>query len=83
MTKAYHSGYLFITVVFGVQVKIRYANNTNETFVFHGPNAADERPGPVKLTEPYFDCDRSNKWSVPAITPVGKHPACLKGVVLV
>ncbi|XP_050701571.1 uncharacterized protein LOC126987957 [Eriocheir sinensis] len=52
------------------QVKIRYANNTNETFVFHGPNAADEKPGPVKLTRPYFDCDRSNKWSVPAITPV-------------
>lgn len=52
------------------QVKIRYANNTNETFVFHGPNAPDEDPGPVKFTRPYFDCGRSNKWSVPAITPV-------------
>lgn len=51
------------------QVRIRYANNTNETYVFHGPNAPEENPGPVKFTRPYFDCGRSNKWSVPAITP--------------
>ncbi|KAK3876401.1 hypothetical protein Pcinc_018813 [Petrolisthes cinctipes] len=57
------------------QVKIRYANNTNETYVFHGPNAPDEDPGPVKFTRPYFDCGRSNKWSFPAITPVADlHP---------
>ncbi|KAF2348435.1 hypothetical protein FHG87_020808 [Trinorchestia longiramus] len=52
------------------QVKIRYANNTNETYVFHGPNAADEKPGPVKFSRPYYDCRRSNKWSVPAISPI-------------
>jgi len=52
------------------QVKIRYANNTNETYVFHGPNAADETPGPVKLGRPYFDCGRSEKWSFPAMSPV-------------
>ncbi|KAK7069808.1 hypothetical protein SK128_015419 [Halocaridina rubra] len=51
------------------QVKIRYSNNTNETYVFHGPNAPDETPGPVKFTRPYYDCGRSNKWSLPAITP--------------
>uniref|UniRef100_A0A6A7FUN2 G-protein coupled receptor 158 n=1 Tax=Hirondellea gigas TaxID=1518452 RepID=A0A6A7FUN2_9CRUS len=52
------------------QVRIRYANNTNETYVFHGPNAADETPGPVKLGIPYFDCGRSDKWILPASSPV-------------
>jgi hypothetical protein len=55
-----------------IQVKIRYANNTNETYVFHGPNAADENPGPVKFNRPYYDCGRSNKWSVPAVSPIGQ-----------
>ena len=53
------------------QVKIRYANNTNETYVFHGPNAPDEPIGPVKLGQPYYDCGRSDKWSVPAMSPIG------------
>lgn len=52
------------------QVQIRYANNTNETFTFHGPPGADEEPGPVKWTRPYFDCGRSNKWLVAAVTPI-------------
>uniref|UniRef100_A0A182M7C6 GPR158/179 extracellular domain-containing protein n=1 Tax=Anopheles culicifacies TaxID=139723 RepID=A0A182M7C6_9DIPT len=52
------------------QVEIRYANNTNETFTFHGPPGADEDPGPVKFTKPYFDCRRSNKWLVAAVTPI-------------
>lgn len=52
------------------QVKIRYANNTNETFTFHGPPGADEIPGPVKWTEPYFDCGRSNRWLVAAVVPI-------------
>nr|CAD7260338.1 unnamed protein product [Timema shepardi] len=99
------------------QVEIRYANNTNETFTFHGPPAlsnlvevglnpsrnrvrceqetdqgqtqqawnmiwlvssqlgslrvgADEFPGPVKWTRPYFDCGRSNKWLVAAVVPI-------------
>lgn len=52
------------------QVEIRYANNTNETFTFHGPPGADEVPGPVKWTQPYFDCGRSNKWLVSAVAPV-------------
>lgn len=52
------------------QVEIRYANNTNETFTFHGPPGADEDPGPVKFTKPYFDCRRSNKWLVSAVVPI-------------
>ncbi|KAH0946160.1 hypothetical protein HN011_002366 [Eciton burchellii] len=52
------------------QVEIRYANNTNETFTFHGPPGADEYPGPVKWTRPYFDCGRSNRWIVAAVSPV-------------
>lgn len=52
------------------QVEIRYANNTNETFTFHGPPGADENPGPVQFTRPYFDCSRSNRWLVAAVTPI-------------
>lgn len=52
------------------QVEIRYANNTNETFTFHGPPGADENPGPIKWTRPYFDCGRSNKWLVAAVVPI-------------
>lgn len=52
------------------KVQIRYANNTNETYTFHGPPAADETPGPVKWTRPYFDCGRSNKWLVSAVVPI-------------
>ncbi|XP_053605432.1 uncharacterized protein LOC128672355 [Plodia interpunctella] len=52
------------------QVEIRYANNTNETFTFHGPPGNDEVPGPVNWTRPYFDCGRLNKWLVGATSPV-------------
>ncbi|XP_071438971.1 uncharacterized protein [Hetaerina americana] len=52
------------------KVEIRYANNTNETFTFHGPPGADEYPGPVKWTRPYFDCERSNEWIIGAVVPI-------------
>ncbi|CAH0547508.1 unnamed protein product [Brassicogethes aeneus] len=52
------------------QIEIRYANNTNETYTFHGPPGADENPGPVKWTRPYFDCGRSNRWMVAAVVPI-------------
>ncbi|XP_017757160.1 PREDICTED: uncharacterized protein LOC108548632 [Eufriesea mexicana] len=52
------------------QVEIRYANNTNETFTFHGPPGADEYPGPVSWTRPYYDCGRSNRWLVAAVVPI-------------
>jgi len=51
-------------------VRIRYFNNTNATFSFHGPRGADENPGPVKFTRPYFDCGRSNTWKVAAVVPI-------------
>ncbi|CAG7835947.1 unnamed protein product [Allacma fusca] len=51
-------------------IEIRYSNNTNETFTFHGPPGADETPGPIKWTRPYFDCGRSNKWIVGATAPI-------------
>ena len=49
---------------------LRYANNTNATFSFHGPRGADEDPGPVKWIRPYFDCGRSNEWKFAAAVPV-------------
>ena len=51
-------------------VRIRYFNNTHATFSFHGPRGADENPGPVKFTRPYFDCGRSNTWKVAAVVPI-------------
>lgn len=51
-------------------VQITYANGTNETFVWHGPPAASDTPGPVKWTRPYFDCGRSNKWIIGATVPI-------------
>jgi len=51
-------------------VQIRYANNTNVTFSFHGPRGADETPGPVKWIRPYFDCGRSNTWKFAAVVPI-------------
>ena len=51
-------------------IRIRFANNTNVTFSFHGPPGADEFPGPVKYTRPYFDCGRSNVWKFAAAVPI-------------
>ena len=48
----------------------RYANNTNATFSFHGPPGAEEYPGPVNWTRPYFDCGRSNTWKFAAVVPI-------------
>lgn len=52
------------------QVTIRYADDRNVTSVFFGPPGADDTPGPVKFTRPYFDCGRSNKWLVAAVVPI-------------
>ena len=38
------------------------------TFSF--PSGADEEPGPVKWTRPYFDCGRSNEWKFAAVVPI-------------
>ena len=40
---------------------------------FDGPFfilGADENPGPVKWTRPYFDCGRSNEWKFAAVVPI-------------
>lgn len=50
--------------------QITYSNGTNETFVWHGPPAASDNPGPVKWNSPYYDCDRSNKWVYGATVPI-------------
>uniref|UniRef100_T1JXN6 GPR158/179 extracellular domain-containing protein n=2 Tax=Tetranychus urticae TaxID=32264 RepID=T1JXN6_TETUR len=50
--------------------KIFHANGFNETFTFHGPPHASDTPGPVAWTQPYYDCERSNKWVVSATSPI-------------
>lgn len=51
-------------------VKIISNSGSEETFIFHGPPHPADNPGPVKWTQPYFDCDRSNKWILGATSPV-------------
>lgn len=51
-------------------VQITYANDSSETFVWHGPPAASDIQGPIKWNKPYFDCERSNKWIYGATAPV-------------
>ncbi|XP_061196658.1 uncharacterized protein LOC133204933 [Saccostrea echinata] len=51
-----------------------FTQNTFEGFNFFGPN----NPGtndpidrlPVRFTRPYFDCGKSNKWVVSAVSPI-------------
>lgn len=51
-------------------VQITHQNSTNETFVWHGPPAPSDPPGPVKWFKPYYDCGRSNKWIYGASAPI-------------
>ncbi|KAK8781648.1 hypothetical protein V5799_017011 [Amblyomma americanum] len=51
-------------------IQITHYNGTNETFVWHGPPAPSDIPGPVKWSRPYFDCERSNKWVYGATSPI-------------
>lgn len=51
-------------------IQITHYNGTNETFVWHGPPAPSDNPGPVKWSKPYFDCERSNKWVYGATSPI-------------
>ncbi|KAK7115191.1 uncharacterized protein [Littorina saxatilis] len=67
---------------FTYNIGIKYSNVTgkfiNDDFVaspFFGPSSPsaqekDERMLPVMFTQPYFDCGRSNKWIVSAVSPV-------------
>ncbi|OWA51659.1 hypothetical protein BV898_16134 [Hypsibius exemplaris] len=51
-------------------VRIRHANGTDRTVEFFGPPEPQANPGPVKWTPPYFDCGRTNKWLIAAVSPV-------------
>ncbi|XP_003742432.1 uncharacterized protein LOC100897972 [Galendromus occidentalis] len=51
-----------------VQITDFFGNN--DTFVWHGPPAANDNPGPVKWVRPYFDCGRSDKWVYGATSPI-------------
>ena len=37
---------------------------------FYGPPGAEDKPGQMKWTKPYFDCGRSNKWIISAVSPI-------------
>lgn len=57
------------------QATSQIANSKDANFLFFGPNAVDDTPGPMKFTRPYFDYGRSNKWLFAAVAPiVGLHP---------
>lgn len=38
--------------------------------LFYSILAASDNPGPVKWYQPYFDCERSNKWVFGATVPI-------------
>ncbi|OWF54531.1 uncharacterized protein LOC110443474 [Mizuhopecten yessoensis] len=53
----------------------KFTHNEYELFNFFGPNSPgqdmkDDTLLPVRFTRPYFDCNRSNKWVVSAVSPV-------------
>lgn len=64
-------------------VGLKFSNTTGkftkdafEAWPFFGPpqpGANDEVSLPVKFTEPYFDCGRSNKWLVSASAPIVEY----------
>ncbi|KAL8589311.1 hypothetical protein ACOMHN_052314 [Nucella lapillus] len=67
---------------FTYHVGIKYSNATGrftqdefQAFPFFGPSSPsalekDERMLPVVFTQPYFDCGRSDKWIVSAVSPI-------------
>ncbi|XP_048240116.1 uncharacterized protein LOC124140029 isoform X2 [Haliotis rufescens] len=46
------------------------------TFIFYGPSSildSDNKTMPVRLTNPYFDCGRTNKWVVSVTSPITEY----------
>ncbi|CAF2861895.1 unnamed protein product [Rotaria sp. Silwood2] len=41
-----------------------------ETIEFFGPPHPEDPQGPTLWTRPYFDCGRSNKWIISAVSPI-------------
>jgi hypothetical protein len=37
---------------------------------FYGPPGAEDTPSQMKWTKPYFDCGKSNKWIISAVSPI-------------
>jgi len=66
-----HANIKFKKVVFRLLIwyMIYFTFNKIDSCVPH-LLGADEFPGPVKWTRPYFDCGRSNKWLVAAVVPI-------------
>ncbi len=65
---------------YSYDIGIKYSNETGKftddewtAKVFFGPSSPgqqEEEHLPVVFTEPYFDCGRSNRWIVSAVSPV-------------
>ena len=65
---------------FPYSIGIKYSNQTGKftsnvfnTTNIHGPPSPGQKDSehlPVLFTEPYFDCGRSNRWIVSAVSPV-------------
>ncbi|CAF1255091.1 unnamed protein product [Adineta steineri] len=41
-----------------------------QNFEFYGPPHPEDPQGPTLWTRPYFDCGRSNKWVISAVSPI-------------
>ncbi|CAF0875484.1 unnamed protein product [Rotaria sordida] len=44
--------------------------DVTETIEFYGPPHPEDPQGPTLWTRPYFDCGRSNKWIISAVSPI-------------
>ena len=45
-------------------------NLNSQPMQFYGPPGAEDNPSQIKWTKPYFDCGRSNKWVISAVSPI-------------
>ena len=45
-------------------------NMNSQPMQFYGPPGAEDKPGQMKWTKPYYDCGRSNKWIISAVSPI-------------
>ena len=51
----------------------KFSNNEFEAKVLFGPSSPGQKETkylPVKFTEPYFDCGRSDRWIISAVAPI-------------
>ena len=50
--------------------KVGEFNINSNPLQFYGPPGAEDTPSQIKWTKPYFDCGRSNKWVIGAVSPI-------------